>query len=280
MEGSNRGHPTLPYILLASSSLRDHCLPNGEDGPHLQILKERCARFLEAKFQPSIKAKVATFLWPDFKERLFMLTEEEREEVNFTIFYANASLFCPTRYETITVTTMQRIKRFFFQVHARVRALISEPAGEADDLADKQPPPAQVLRLEDKYGRYRRPQPVMQDEVSRYVAMVSPPIPADQLFQYWKMLVCTVQILKTNRSPHYKTCFMCNFYFYRIDQVGCPIWPSWHSGSWPSWLLPPPARGSGQRRRLHFKYPTKSAVTQEFAGLYFFGLLSASNGIY
>ena len=80
LEGNNTQHPTLPCVLLVSSGLRDHCDPALEDGYHLAIIKERCLGFLTTKFQPSLKAHVATFLWPDYKE-LNMLSNDEREKV-------------------------------------------------------------------------------------------------------------------------------------------------------------------------------------------------------
>ena len=82
LEGDKTNHPTQPYVLLVATGLHDHCLlkDSPPDCNHLAIIKERCIHFMGVKFQPSMKAKVATFLWPDFKE-LAMLSIEEQEEV-------------------------------------------------------------------------------------------------------------------------------------------------------------------------------------------------------
>ncbi|XP_034250235.1 uncharacterized protein LOC117650746 [Thrips palmi] len=159
LEGDNRNHPTLPYVLLVSTGLRDHCLPSPDDSHHLAVIKERCLVFLGAKFQPSMKAKVANFLWPDFKE-LSMLPEEEKEEVK-----------------------------------AHVRSLID---GDADggtgavnpDDTDTPPSPPKARRLDTKYNRYRQAAipNTPQDEVSRYLATNVAPVPAELLLEHWRLL--------------------------------------------------------------------------------------------
>ncbi|KAK3926016.1 Zinc finger protein 618 [Frankliniella fusca] len=115
-----------------------------------------------------LEAKIATFLWPDYKE-LEMLPENEREEVK-----------------------------------VKVRALITEPAqaaagegqaGVADEddpapLGDAtDPPPPKVPRLDryQKFRVHRTAEP--QDEVDRYLA-TSASVPLDQLLKHWKMLDC------------------------------------------------------------------------------------------
>ncbi|KAE8738854.1 hypothetical protein FOCC_FOCC015658 [Frankliniella occidentalis] len=156
LEGDNGKHPTLPYVLLVSTGLRDHCEPALDDCPQLEIIKNRCHQFLCSKFQPSMKAKVATFLWPDYKE-LSMLSDEERDEV----------------YE-------------------KVRSLIGiGSAGAVDGNPDDAPPPPKTRRLDDKYKKYRHGQTnsnlELQDEVTKYLNMATS-VPAEQLFQIWKMM--------------------------------------------------------------------------------------------
>ncbi|KAK3930856.1 Transposable element Hobo transposase [Frankliniella fusca] len=156
LEGND--HPTLPCVLLAFFNLRDHCEPGLLDCNHLEVLKKRFQFFLRSKFQPSMKAKIATFLWPDYKE-LSMLPECEREEVK-----------------------------------AKVRALIADPEPEPDDVQEAQadtlePPVPKVSRL-DRYSRYRVALPATtrpMDEVDKYLA-TSVSVPPDQLLQHWKML--------------------------------------------------------------------------------------------
>ncbi|KAK3931216.1 Transposable element Hobo transposase [Frankliniella fusca] len=160
LEGNN--HPTLPCVVLASVSLRDNCEPELLDSPHLSALKRRCSFFLGEKFNPSIKAKVATFLWPDYKE-MPMLSEDERD-----------------------------------QVKAKVRSLMVEAAeaggkvGGVDDPADQNPidapPDPKVPRL-DRYAKYRvRPAADPKDEVDKYLATSVPSVPLHQLQQHCKML--------------------------------------------------------------------------------------------
>ncbi|KAK3931211.1 Transposable element Hobo transposase, partial [Frankliniella fusca] len=136
-------HPTLPCVLLAATTLRDHCQPAPEDRPQLLAVKRRCFSLLGEKFQPSMKAKMATFLWPDFKE-LTMLPEAEKAEVI-----------------------------------ARVRGLIEEPAAEQVP-DDPGAPPAPKVSKFDKYRKYRHADsgsgdPPPADEISRYQAMCSRP---------------------------------------------------------------------------------------------------------
>lgn len=80
LEDDNLKAPTLPYVLLTSSGPRDHCDPFPDNSEHLRAFKERCHGFLMRKFQPSRRAKVATFLWPDYK-KLELLHENEKDEL-------------------------------------------------------------------------------------------------------------------------------------------------------------------------------------------------------
>ena len=66
---------------MTTAPLPQHSPP---DCNHLAIIKERCTHFMGLKFQPSMNANVATFLWPDFKE-LAMLSTEEQEEVKLSL---------------------------------------------------------------------------------------------------------------------------------------------------------------------------------------------------
>ncbi|KAK3931916.1 Transposable element Hobo transposase, partial [Frankliniella fusca] len=150
LEGNNSTHPTLPFLVLVSAALEDHCQPSLDDGMHLTLVKARSLCFLNEKFKPSMKAKVALFLWPDYKE-LLLLSEDERNEVN-----------------------------------AKVRALIAENGSETDgggpnrrevddpDVPDG-PPPPKTARAES------------QDEVARYLSMATS-VPAELLLQFWKMM--------------------------------------------------------------------------------------------
>ena len=81
------------------------------------------------------------------------------------------------------------------QVHAKVRSLISEGDGDygAADAVDADTPPSpKVMRLDDKYKRYRQQQTAAsaaaQDEVTRYLAMTAS-VPSELLLQHWKMMV-------------------------------------------------------------------------------------------
>ena len=80
LEGSNQKYPTLPLDLPSSAFLCDHCEPLRKDPELLVLLKARALAFLKAKFQPSMKHKVATFLWPDYKD-FEMLSDPERKGV-------------------------------------------------------------------------------------------------------------------------------------------------------------------------------------------------------
>ncbi|KAE8747952.1 hypothetical protein FOCC_FOCC005342, partial [Frankliniella occidentalis] len=160
LEGNSLTQPTMPYVLLAATSLRDHCEPADGDCRQIEVARGRCLGFLNDKFKPSMKAKVATFLWPDFKE-LVMLPQEERDEVQ-----------------------------------ARVRALIAEPdeaaAAAAEDAPDADGPPspkAPRLDLASRYNKYRvqAPPAAAQDEVEKYLRM-SVSVPADQLLAWWKLM--------------------------------------------------------------------------------------------
>ncbi|KAK3929191.1 E3 SUMO-protein ligase ZBED1 [Frankliniella fusca] len=139
------------------SALRDHCEPSFDDCTHLTLLKERCQRFLDMKFKPSIKAKVATFLWPDYKD-LTMLPDDEKQEVV-----------------------------------AKVRQIIGAVEPDADDVVPGEAAtptlrPPKVPRL-DKYLKYKK-QPLHQppqDEVEKYLAMAVTVAP-DQLLKWWNMM--------------------------------------------------------------------------------------------
>ncbi|KAK3912065.1 Transposable element Hobo transposase [Frankliniella fusca] len=156
LEGND--HPTLPFVVLAASALQDDCELALDDSTHLEVVKTRCLKFLNSKFRPSLKAKVATFLWPDYKD-LEMIPEAERVEVQ-----------------------------------ARVRTLIGEddvdgaldvrvPTDDSLALA----PPSKKLRL-DKYAKYKKqPLETPQDEISRYMAM-SVSVAPDQLLKWWGMM--------------------------------------------------------------------------------------------
>ncbi|KAK3916684.1 E3 SUMO-protein ligase ZBED1, partial [Frankliniella fusca] len=151
LEGND--HPTLPFVLLASSALRDHCEPSFDDCTHLTLLKERCQRFLDM----NIKAKVATFLWPDYKD-LTMLPDDEKQEVV-----------------------------------AKLRQIIGAVDPDADDVVPGEAAtptlrPPKVPRLE-KYLKYKK-QPLHQppqDEVEKYLAMAVSVAP-DQLLKWWNMM--------------------------------------------------------------------------------------------
>ncbi|KAK3911400.1 Transposable element Hobo transposase [Frankliniella fusca] len=158
LEGNSTGHPTMPYILLVSTGLRDHSQPALDDCQHLAIIKERCLQFLHSKFVPSMKAKIATFLWPDYKE-LTMLSRQEKDEVI-----------------------------------AKVRSIISERDADGEPGADAEdvdaPPPPKAPRQDDKYRKYRQAQSnpdVPQDEVTQYLEMGAT-TPAEELLQFWKLL--------------------------------------------------------------------------------------------
>ena len=196
LAGNYKQHPTLPYVLLVSTGLRDHCLPKPVDGPHLTATKERCLHFLGCKFLPSMKAKVATFLRPDFKE-MMMLPEEEREEV------CRRAVCCTT---TPSIQRDKKMQFFFAQVKDKVRSLIGEEGtGGADPARDPDDPPSPPQVRGEARGGQVPPLPAAgcrataasgepgraaagRGEVSRYLAMAAA-VPAELLVQHWKNLV-------------------------------------------------------------------------------------------
>jgi hypothetical protein len=83
VQGEN--YPTLPFALLATRKLKDHCQPVPTDTPLQAIFRARVSRAVARKLSPSITQKMATFLWPQYRH-LLMLSESERDEVTTSCF--------------------------------------------------------------------------------------------------------------------------------------------------------------------------------------------------
>ena len=81
LEGSGKSYPILPLALPANANLREQLEVTPNDNYHCILLKQRGLSFMEAKYKPSMKQKVATFLWPNDRH-LAMLEPCEREEVS------------------------------------------------------------------------------------------------------------------------------------------------------------------------------------------------------
>lgn len=77
--------PTLQYYLLSYYRLRKHCLPNDLDHDGMRNLRQRAYNLLEQKFVPDKLHKIATFLWPQFRN-LKMLSANEKEEVCYFLY--------------------------------------------------------------------------------------------------------------------------------------------------------------------------------------------------
>ncbi|KAK3929785.1 Transposable element Hobo transposase [Frankliniella fusca] len=77
-------YPTLPFALLATCELRDHCDPVLEDTPAQTILRARVSAGVARKLKPTMQQKIATFLWPQYRH-LLMLPDDERDEVYSTV---------------------------------------------------------------------------------------------------------------------------------------------------------------------------------------------------
>ena len=74
-------YPTMPQVLPLFKKLHKRCAPQLLDTPAQAALRERAGELVAAKLQPSLKQKVATFLWPKYRH-LPMLEEAERQEVS------------------------------------------------------------------------------------------------------------------------------------------------------------------------------------------------------
>ncbi|KAK3907821.1 Transposable element Hobo transposase, partial [Frankliniella fusca] len=151
LQGQN--YPTLPYALLVTCGLRDHCDPVFEDTPAQTILRARVSASVARKLEPTMDQKIATFLWPQYRH-LLMLREEERAEV----------------------------------VYSTVRAMIAAPS---DEEAVDAPPSPKVPRLDDRYNKWctagNEPGLGHLDEVDRYLQSgASSFIEIDNLLMFWK----------------------------------------------------------------------------------------------
>ncbi|KAK3925929.1 Transposable element Hobo transposase [Frankliniella fusca] len=146
-------YPTLPFVVLASCQLRDHCEPQLLDTDPQAVLRARVSAALARKLQPSMAHKIATFLWPQYRH-LRMLTDAEREEV-----------------------------------YSEVRRLIHvEPDDDLDEAAPASP---KKPRLDEKYNKLCTPEAGAGtsggtlDEVERYL-LSAPSVPAENLLLHWK----------------------------------------------------------------------------------------------
>ena len=72
--------PSAHLVLLSCCRLLKHCANRENDNSAIRKLKIKVEQHLKDKFKPSLKQKIATFLWPPFKH-LKMLPNVEREEV-------------------------------------------------------------------------------------------------------------------------------------------------------------------------------------------------------
>jgi len=73
--------PTIQYVLLAFHLLRKHCSPKPSDSPAIAEIRRRCLKILLEKFDLQGEHKIATFLYPRYRN-LRMLPDEERRKVS------------------------------------------------------------------------------------------------------------------------------------------------------------------------------------------------------
>ncbi|KAK3920784.1 Transposable element Hobo transposase [Frankliniella fusca] len=72
-------YPSLPLVVPYSVQLREHCEADLLDIPGVEAVKQRALGLLQAKFNPTMLHKMATFLVPEWRH-LPMLEEDERKE--------------------------------------------------------------------------------------------------------------------------------------------------------------------------------------------------------
>jgi len=74
------GYPTLPFALLSCTRLKKHCEPNPEDDTMMRRLRQRGMQELSKRMVIQDQHKLATFLWPQFRQ-MSMLDDAERKRV-------------------------------------------------------------------------------------------------------------------------------------------------------------------------------------------------------
>ncbi|KAK3924635.1 Transposable element Hobo transposase [Frankliniella fusca] len=151
LQGEN--YPTLPFAVLATRKLQDHCLPVLTDTPLQAILRARVGRAVTRKLKPSMTQKIATFLWPQYRH-LLMLSDAERDEVYATV-----------RQLLAAEAEEQNVDGDLSPEGSPKRACID--AGYEEWTA---PPDSLTLRM---------------DEVDQYL-MTGSPVQSEKLLEYWK----------------------------------------------------------------------------------------------
>ena len=74
-------YPTLPYALPAFSEMVKHCFRRENDTRLIKAIRLKCRRLLPEIVIIRMEHKMATFLWPRYKELIAITSQYEKEEV-------------------------------------------------------------------------------------------------------------------------------------------------------------------------------------------------------
>ncbi|KAK3925940.1 E3 SUMO-protein ligase ZBED1 [Frankliniella fusca] len=155
LQGQN--YPTLPYALLATIDLLEHCDPVLLDSPAQAVLRQRASAGVTKKLKITMDQKIATFLWPKYRH-LPMLSEKDRKEV-----------------------------------YDKVRELLSAAQTtdpDADVAAQPAPSPPKKPRLDNRFDKWcstgRENGLGELDEVDRYLLSGSSTVQVEGLLGYWQ----------------------------------------------------------------------------------------------
>ncbi|KAK3907126.1 Transposable element Hobo transposase [Frankliniella fusca] len=155
LQGQN--YPTLPYALLATIDLQEHCDPVLLDSPAQAVLRQRASAGVTKKLKITMDQKIATFLWPKYRH-LPMLSEKDRKEV-----------------------------------YDKVRELLSAAQTtdpDADVAAQPAPSPPKKPRLDNRFDKWcstgRENGLGELDEVDRYLLSGSSTVQVEGLLGYWQ----------------------------------------------------------------------------------------------
>jgi hypothetical protein len=152
--------PTLPLVIPVRTKLMQYLEATAEDLEELVQLKTRARHFIEQKFCVNKLHRIAVFLWPNFRQ-LRMMTNNEREQ---TLNDVRAL----TKDNTGDNENMNNVSK-----NTDGESSL-EPASKKSKLLD-------FSQFEDKTDTETE-----EDEVSRYISMVSDSVPVDTLLLWWK----------------------------------------------------------------------------------------------
>lgn len=190
-------YPTLPLVVPCKSKLQRHCLPKVFETAAQEALRERAGGLIETKLRTTMQQKIATFLWPKYRQ-LLMLPVNEREEV-WVCYFGERYALC------IHCTVYKDLTRRYFQVFQEVRRTLDRDRGSDDPTSTPPspdhdvPPPSAKRRkvdVDDGYDEWECAEPEQVDEVASYLKS-APKVDIADLYGYWKTQ------LSVNAFPRY-----------------------------------------------------------------------------